>query len=191
MPYVGSSERSEVGGGAGAYAPIGSTRWYAQSIKFDPTFRTDHADLGWGAITQFHDYPSGLNSPVIYFGWPPPGSTGFTSGHWYLLQGRWSPAMSFLGYTALFEFPFNVGEWHDLKLQIKWQQDTTGTVALWYNGARQTLLTGGETFTGQTVLPSAGVDGVSPQQGYYRQDDLPTGVIYHTGFRMADSEDSL
>lgn len=191
-----SVDRSETFGKALSAALVGDTTWYAMSIKFAADFPTDHQALGSGIVTQFHDHPSALSSPVLALGWALPGTTGFRSGYWYLRHNPQAAPLTFLGAQPLFEFPFNPGQWHDIKLQIKWAQDNAGFVNLWWNGVRQTLLTGGQTFTGQTLCPSGvgpanEILGATIQQGYYRASIAPTGVVYHTGFRMADSEASL
>ncbi len=213
-PWWGGGARSEVSAPTDTFAPIGSTRWYAFSVKFDPTFPTNHWDLNWGVVQQFHDKTvegTPIYSPVVTFGWPDqtsvsltqPGA-GFRSGYWYLYHAIY-PAPSGPGVKPhathlipVFEFPFNLGQWHDIKLQIKWEQDSTGFIRLWWNGERQTLYGGTDTATGPTVPPSIGatpeqtVIGQTVQLGYYRYEEIvPPGIVYHAGFRMADTEDSL
>lgn len=210
-PWWGGAARSEVSAPERSFAPLGSTMWYAMSFKFDPTFPTNHTDLSWGVIQQFHDDSPIGYSPPVSFGFPylpsvsitKPGS-GFRSGYWYLQHVVW-PAPKTPGVVPpathiipVFEFPFDLGRWHDIKLQIKWEQDDTGFVRLWWNGARQTLYGGGDTHYGATVPPNLGpapnqvVTGTSVQLGYYRDKAIvPPGIIYNAGFRMADDASSL
>jgi len=206
IPWWGGQARSEVAAPTGTFAGVGSTMWYAMSFKFDRTFPTNHFDLGWGVIHQYHDDSAVGYSPPIAFGWPyelsvsltQPGC-GFRSGYWYLQQVIWPPATTpgvvpmATHVIPVFEFPFNLGQWHDIKLQIKWEQNQNGFIRLWWNGQRQILYGGGKTLYGPTLPPGTGsepkqlVTGQSVQQGYYRDNAVATpGIVYHAGFRMAD-----
>ncbi|WP_041788093.1 hypothetical protein [Mycolicibacterium gilvum] len=64
---------------------------------------------------------------------------------------------------------------------------------MWINGVRQTLRTGGQTLIGRTCIPNIASTFVYYKEALYRRKDVgyPTGIIYHTGFRMADTEASL
>lgn len=210
----GTRERSET-----ALEPdtgIGQTRWIAFSIKFDATFPTNNTSYGWGIVFQVHDAPNAVSSPVIAFGWPLQGAPGgYRDGYWYLTQnpqtakvgGGWN-FTSETGYAKpLAELPLNVGQWQDIKMEIKYAQDTSGLIRLWHNGVRQTFTSyggGGQTFTGQTLLPSGSqpgqeVTGAWLAHGLYRQSGSqlvppvsnPTGIVYHANLRVADSEASL
>ncbi len=189
---------------------VGKTRWIAFSLKFDESFPLDMNTRGWGTVFQIHDYPNALSSPVIAFGWAGNAAsrpTEFRPGYWYLTQneqptlGTWGPDPQ---PKSLLEIPMNVGKWHDIKMRVKYAQDSTGFIELWINSVRQTFLTGGETFTGQTLLPSGGganqsVTGAHLAIGLYRQhgasmtppQNNPTGIVYHKGLRVAYTEDSL
>jgi hypothetical protein len=202
VPF-GSGERSEVSddGSAGTAVMDGETAWYAFSIKFDETFPDDQWSVGWGIVIQWHDLATDF-SPVLSFGWktPNPGDPN-ADGKWFLVQNQQDASGTQLGGDnpqMLLELPLNQGEWHDFKMQIKMSGSTSsdggdpdsGLVRVWRNGVAQTLLGGSTTFIGQTIVP--GVAGVKNQLGLYRQlDTAPTGIVYHTGFRVADSEDSL
>ena len=211
-PWWGGQARSEVSGVDDTFAPVDSTRWYAWSMKFDTTFPTNHYDLGFGIFGQFHDTSNGGYSPPVAFGYPTqlsvsltqPG-TGFRSpGYWYLFHIQWPPPTS-AGVvpmaTHIFpvcELPFNLGQWHDIKLQIKWKQDQTGFIRMWWNGQRQTLWGGVDTHYGATLPPNIGTDphqivtGQAVQMGYYRDKSIvEPGIIYNAGFRMADGESDL
>lgn len=202
LPYWAvTGERTEVYGGSDTAALAGTTAWYALSIKFDPSFPTDHQVLGPGILIQWKDYPNSGAGPVLALGWPGPAWTasGFQAGYWYLRYS--SIALSAGVYsvtdvTPLLEMPFDLGEWHDIKLQIKWAFDGTGFIRAWRNGERQTLFGDVETFTGPTLPPSGvgaqEVTGESVRMGYYRSNTMSdTGIVYHAGFRMADTEASL
>lgn len=208
VPWWGGGARSEVSDNR-TFAPIGATRWYAMSFKFDPTFPTNHFDLGWGVIQQFHDDTSVGWSPPVAFGWPyqgslvQPGNLGFRSDYWYLYLIEWPSAHGeklpqAQKITPIYEFPFELGEWHDIKLEIKWEQTKSGFVRLWWNGERQKLYGGEDTIFGATLPPNIGIEsnqivtGQHVQLGYYRDKAIAApGIVYNTGFRMADAEDSL
>lgn len=192
-----SSERTEVFGRALTVAPTGSTRWYAMSVRFDSSFPLDHSEINTGIVTQFHDWPSALESPTVALGWLKNSfAPGFRNGYWYIRHTPrevFGPATAF---NAVCEMPIDPGLWQDIKLQIKWEQDNTGFIRAWRNGERQTLLGGVTTYYGQTVAPSGPnpgqeVTGITVQQGYYRTEMAPTGIVYHKGFRIADEEMSL
>lgn len=205
-PYYGGGERTEVHGltMGGSYAPLNSTRWYSFSVKFGDTTFPNIGDSGvsWLTVCQFSFTPTHPTSPVLQFGYPAAGTAGATSGKWYLMQTP-STAVGDGTYTydnsgvptLIAEMPVNPGEWHDIKMQATWKSDTSGSVKLWRNGSAQTLLTGGTTFTGKTAIASSGattISGVTAGQGIYRNyTTTPTMIVYHTGFRMADTEDGL
>jgi hypothetical protein len=200
VPSFGGGERSEVFAPteAGVHAADGETVWYAFSIKFDPTFPSDHAKLGWGDVIQWHDStdPASKWPPVLEMGWAAAGYDPgeVTDGYWWLTQAPQNPPGTYLipfGSQRLLKLPLNRGQWQDFKMQIKVSSDPAqGFVRVWYNGEPQILLGGSTTFTGQTMVPTA--PGVKVQLGYYRQNGIvPTGIVYHAGFRMADSEASL
>ena len=48
VPPFGGGERSEVGGPDSSGGSEGQVRWYRFATKFDETFPTNHASLGWG-----------------------------------------------------------------------------------------------------------------------------------------------
>jgi hypothetical protein len=207
-PGDGGGARSESFGGAQTDIPVGETCYYAWSTKFDPSFQTDHGEPGnggWGVITQWQTMPGGIG-PVLGMGWRTPSpmgdvpgfEPGTTNGYFYLMQDKkeFSGDYSFLT-NGLLKIPLSLGNWHDFKMEIKFETDDTGTVRVWHNGALQTLLcssqfddTPSTVFTGQTLC--GGGTAARMQQGYYRDHLMTqTGILYHTGFRMADSESSL
>lgn len=190
---ISGGDRSEVKANTAGLAATGTTRWYAFSIKFDSSFPTNHSSLGWGIITQFKDAPGSAGGPAIHFGWPSPTYwPGRENGYWYLLATTQVSPPTVTSVTDLYRFPLTSGVWHDIKMRVLWKTDDTGTVKLWYNGEAATLLTGGTTFTGQTLAPVDGVTGAYPKQGYYRDAAMTnTGIVYHRGFRMASTEAGL
>lgn len=202
--YATDRERNEVGTGS-SLAAIGTTRWYAFSIKFDSTFPANHHTLGWCNVCQFPAGPTALTSPAVSFGYAPVGVAGMRANYWYLFQisttpksgGGWNTSGDPL---PIAELALDVGQWQDIKMQVKWTQDATGFINLWRNGQRQTFTSyggSGQTFTGQTAASNGGSPGeefstVYFKQGIYRQQGIePTAIIYHAGFRMADDEAGL
>jgi Polysaccharide lyase len=203
IPAFGGGERSEVFAPteAGVHAADGETVWYAFSIKFDESFPSDHASLGWGTVIQWHDStdPASVWPPVVEMGWA---ASGYgpgekTDGLWWLSQSPQSTPGVYdfpVGGQRILTLPLDRGEWHDFKMQMKVSADPAeGFIRLWHNGVAQTfsgVRGGSTTFTGATMVPTA--PGVKVQLGYYRQNGIvPTGTVYHAGFRMADSEASL
>jgi hypothetical protein len=186
-PGMPTGARSEVE--QDPHASEGSTRWYAFSIKFDSAFPTNHGSLGWGITNQFRS--DGISSePTINFGFL--GDT--PDNHWSLIHIPQSAPLVQIGTVRLLDFPLDEGHWHDIKMRVVWSaSDETGSVQIWYDGVRQTFpasVGGGQTFTGRTMIP--GDSFVYYKEGYYRESGIaPTGIVYHAGFRIADSEDAL
>ena len=195
-----TSERTEVEIEVGPNL-ANTTLWYAFSIKFDESW-PDQSSLGWLHPLQFRDQISGPISPTITFGWADTPET--RSGYWYM---KWNPQVT-PGVAAdteipggrpggnlvcIAEMPLELGKWHDIKTRIHWSSDdAVGTVQLWRNGVRQTFgerAGGGTTFTGRTLCP--GASGVTIHQGIYRKAIAETSIVYHTGLRVADSEEDL
>lgn len=205
---VTTGERSDVTGDADSYAAVGTTRWYALSIKFDETFPTSHDTIGWDTITAWKGCKlspyTEYGSQVIGFGWTLVDAGQNVDGKWHLMYSPQSAPLEFVNdYTqSIFDFPLNPGQWQDIKLRVLWKQDYSGTVQLWHNGERQTFNEnggGGTTFTGQTVC-GGDPTGVMVHQGIYRQSGSGHGRVGTTGateiitfknFRMADSEAGL
>jgi hypothetical protein len=75
-------------------------------------------------------------------------------------------------------------DWHDVTMQINWSaSDSVGFVRLWLNGVRQNFVNGSDTYYVRTLIP--GTRTVYYKEGYYRKAMQPTGIVYHTGFRVA------
>jgi hypothetical protein len=186
-----TGERSAVGEAtATTLTPVDTTRWYAFSIKFDSTFLTNHTSLGWAVTNQWHSDVL-ASSPTIFWGFEDAPAGGGPDGYWSLFQQPQSAPLVYLGNVRLLDIPMNVGNWIDVKMEVHWSPvDADGYVRVWVNGVRQSFLTGGTTFTGRTAIPGDAY--IHYHEGLYREVGIvPTGIIYHAGFRMADSEDSL
>ena len=180
-PFLGT-ERSEVQAGGNTGGSSGTTRWYRFATKFDATFPTNHASLGWGLTNQFHGNFSG-GSPWVAF------HVGRANGMWSLSMNRQGNPGTYLGEVTIWQVPLGI-VWHDIKMQIKWSTGSDGFIKLWYNGVPQTFMVGGSTtYTGQNMI--TGDSGSYYKEGYYRQATSPTGIVYHTGFRCATSESAL
>lgn len=185
-------ERSELYAQDTSLAALGTSRWYAFSLKFDESW-PDQTKLGWMSVTQWHDaIPA---SPTISLGWPSVTDPGYRPGYWYLM---WNPqsspgvGVSPTGHVIpLIEMPLRLGRWHDIKLRATWSpSDAIGSLEFWHNGAQQKFrYGGGYTFTGRTCCP--GSPYVYVQQGIYRQPSKATSIVFHRGMRMADIEASL
>lgn len=196
-PSQPTGERSEVGEASSTtLTPLDSVRWYAFSVMFDPTFPTHHSALGWGVTNQWKS--SALGSPTLKFGWEADGTeTGggpaTPDGYWSMSYIPQSSPGVVLSNTRLLDIPMNAGSWIDVKMEVLWTpNDGTGYVRMWINGAQQTFLTDGQTHTGRTTIPGAGENHVHYHEGLYRQNGIaPTGIIYHRGFRIADSGTDL
>ena len=185
VPDFGGGERSDVGSDENNTGGTeGQTRWYQFSTKFDPTFPQNHADLGWGATNEWHPDTS-VGSAA--FSW----EVGMKNGYWSLtIQEQSSPGV-YLQTYSIFDTPLNVGQWHDVKMQVHWStSETTGWIRLWLNGIRQTFLNGTDTYFLSTLVP--GTTTTYYKEGYYRENGIkPTGIVYHTGFRCAADEAAL
>jgi hypothetical protein len=182
-PQFGGGERTEVqstpnvSGGS-----EGDVRWYAFSTKFDSSFPTDHADLGWELTNQWHADADG--SPPV--GWYVDQRNGF----WSLVVHRQSAPGDYLETLPIFDVPLDPGTWHDVKMQVRWSaSDSVGSIALWLNGVRQVFKNGTDTYNVRTLVP--GTNTVYYKEGIYRQPTAPTDIVYHAGFRSATSEAGL
>jgi polysaccharide lyase-like protein len=188
VPPFGGDERSEVSGNELSGGGEGQIRWYKFATKFDATFPTNHASLGWGLTNQWNNEVS-VGSPP---GSPPISwSVSEENGYWTLIAERQSSLGGYLGQVAVFRTPINVGNWHGVKMQVRWStSDSTGFVRLWLNGARQTFTDGSQTYYLRTLVPaSSAVPAVYYKEGYYRQNGIvPTGIVYHAGFTSTADE---
>lgn len=181
---VASGERSEVRGaesltGGGE----GDVRWYAFSTKFDSSFYTTWSKGDWAATNQWHaeDFINGYVSPPIAFGYS--GWTG-NMGAWELMIKTSGTAVS------IWNTPLNVGNWHDIKIEIKWSTNAAkGSIRLWRNGVPQTLAGGKTTWTGQTMSPGSASNYY--KEGLYRSSKAQPGIVFHTGFKSATTEAGL
>ena len=131
---------------------------------------------------QWHGHGSNTYPPIEW-------DVNHLNGNWSLMINKQSSPGAYLEIFSIFDVPLGT-EWHDVTMQISWSaSDATGWVRLWHNGVRQTFIGGGDTYFVRTLVP--GDPTVYYQEGYYRKAMAPTGIVYHTGFRCADSEDAL
>ena len=184
VPPFGGGERAEVQGDATTTGGSeGQTRWYRFSTKFDPSFPMNHADLGWGATNQWHPTSSTGSPPV---GW----TVGEKNGFWSLTVEPQSAPGAYLGSFSIFDTPLDVGQWHDVMMEIHWSEsDDKGSIRLWLNGIRQTFLNGADTYRVRTLVPGAGA--VYYKEGMYRKPMGSTDIVFHTSFSSADSQQTL
>jgi hypothetical protein len=181
VPDFGGGERSQVGADQNTTGGTeGQTRWYELSTRFDPNFPQNHADLGWGITNSWHPDSDRGSSP---FQW----SVGARNGYWSLVTNSQSAPGQYLPTASIFETPLNVGQWHDVRMQVHFStSEATGWIRLWLGGARQTFTNGTETYFARTLIP--GTTTVYYKEGYYRQAMAPTGVLYTSGFRAATDD---
>jgi hypothetical protein len=206
----GDTERAEAKGDDDAYVAADATAWYAWSWKFDSSYPNDrHARGKWGLICQWKSAAISPyqedGTPVLSFGWvqstaPDYSTGGYENGYVHLLYAPQSPANVGSGVAGqILKIPLQQGKWQDFKARISVKKDATGTLQLWWNGVRQTFTAldsfgGGQTFTGQFIVGGTSplLTGINFSQGIYRDPTCNfTEVVYHRGFRIADSEDSL
>lgn len=183
VPPFGGGERSEVGAVGPTDAESGDTYCYAFSTKFDATFPTNHGELGWGVTNQWCDGSTG-GSPTVHWGW----QWGDPDNGWFLNHVPQSSPAVYEDITRLVDVPLNRGYWHDIRMEIKFSPSvSTGYVRVWVDEIAQNLGGAGTTFVGRTMIPGDSV--ASYHEGYYRDNAMTTtGIIYHAGFRMADSD---
>jgi hypothetical protein len=183
IPF-GNGERAEVGEDAATTGGTeGQVRCYRFATKFDPTFPQNHADLGWAVTNQWHQ-DSEVGSPLL--SWSP----AIKNGYWSLTITKQSAPGDYLDTFSIFDTPLAVGQWHDVTMQVRWStSDTEGWIRLWLNGIRQTFVNGADTYFVGTLIP--GTTTVYYKEGYYRKPMSPTGIVYHTGFRCAETQEAL
>lgn len=180
-------DRAEVSAEGASAAAEGDDRWYQWSTQFGEQFP---ANEGWSVVSQFHADADG--SPPVAFS---AGPTNVDSNRWGIVLSTWNapgdPGPTYTPWSA----PMVRGLWNDIKLHIKWSaSDNVGFVEFWRNGAPQTFT--GAPCAGQTrcsvrtLMPGGG--GMYFKQGYYRDPAITaTGVVYHDGFSIADTEGGL
>jgi hypothetical protein len=183
VPPFGGGERSEVEGSQTTGGVDGQTRWYRFSTKFDSSFPLNHADLGWGVTNQWHAVNADVSPPVSW-------TVDQRNGFWSLTIDKQSAPGVYLDAISIFDTPLYLGQWHDVLMQINWSaSDDKGWIKLWYNGIRQTFTNGSDTYFVRTLVP--GTTGVYYKEGMYRKPTSSTDIVYHTGYRSADSETEM
>jgi hypothetical protein len=180
VPPFGGGERAEVQGDSATTGGVeGQTRWYRFSTKFDPSFPMNHAELGWGVTNQWHQSSSSGSPPVSW-------TVDKKNGYWSLSIEKQSAPSVFLQTFSIFDTPLNVGQWHDVMMEIHWSaSDEKGWIRLWLNGVRQTFTNGADTYFVRTLIPGAPT--VYYKEGMYREPTASTDIVFHTGFSSGDS----
>lgn len=180
VPPFGGGERAEVQGDSSTGGAEGQTRWYRFSTKFDPSFPMNHAELGWGVTNQWHQ-GSNLGSPPVSW------TVDKKDGYWSLSIEKQSAPGVFIQTFSIFDTPLNVGQWHDVMMEIHWStSDDRGWIKLWHNGVRQKLGNNDDTYFGRTLIPGAPT--VYYKEGMYRQATAATDIVFHTGFSSTDRD---
>jgi len=153
-------------------------RWYRFSTKFDSSFY-NWGSSQWGVVNQWH--ANDTNSPPIELGY---------SG-WFDPPGQWGMTVNTSGTgNRIWSGPINPGAWHDITMEVKWSLNNDGYIRLWHNGVAQVLKGGSTTWTGQTMNP--GTTQIYYKEGLYRiSPTAPTGIVYHSGFRVASTQAGL
>ncbi|WP_081460731.1 polysaccharide lyase [Mycolicibacterium gilvum] len=181
IPF-GKGERSEVSGEIATTGGVeGQTRWYRFATKFDTSFPRNQADLGWAVTNQWHP-DSDKGSPLL--SWSP----GFKNGMWSLLVNTQKSPGAYTGTKSIFDTPLELGEWHDVRMQVHWST-SEGWVRVWHNGDLRILASGSDTYYLPTLIP--GTTSVYYKEGLYREPTAKTGIVYHAGFRSASGEYAL
>jgi hypothetical protein len=161
----------------------GKVNWQAFSVMFDPSYPTTASGVLWGLTNQWHS--------IVDDGGPPFGFYTVANGLWTLRFNKHSVPIGSQAQTIdIWSTPLASGTWHDVKLQVGWSSsDTVGFVRLWHNGVPQTFNNGQTTYYIRTLNPNGANDYY--KEGLYRGDRPETGVVYHSGYRFADSEAGL
>lgn len=179
---AGSNERTEVTADYGSInANEGNDMWYAWSTQFSQTFPATHS---WGLVSQFKS--GGGSSPPM----------GIYVDHGTNLFGltvnTYSDTTNFTS-KKIWSTTTTRDVWHDIKLHVKWSASDSGFVELWHNGVQQTfsgVCAGQKTCYIRTLRPGGGPNYY--KQGYYRDVNVSgVGIVYHDGFRVANSNDDL
>jgi hypothetical protein len=183
VPPFGGGERSQVQADNNTGGTEGQTLWYQFSVKFDPSFPQNHADLGWEVTNSWHPDSNTGSGP---FQW----GVGMKNGAWSLtIQKQSSPGV-YIQAFSIYDTPLDVGQWHDVKMEVHFStSDSQGWIKLWMNGVPQTFINGADTYNVRTLVP--GTSTVYYKEGIYREPTTSTDILYTTGFEVATDEASL
>ena len=159
-----SSPRAELGARIGDRE--GRERYYRWFTYFDPEFPTGHRNgfvtfTQWRAVDESDDWTS-------FMAW---------GNRLELRRGgtRWS--------TRLVK-----GVWHEFIYHVKWSPDpAVGFIELWYDGELVLPRLHLRTMSGS---PGEGVPNYV-KQGLYKDERVPTGVVYHDGFVAGTSLEAV
>lgn len=168
----------------------GKDLWYSWSGMVDQT--TFPINNSWQVLMQWHSDVDG--SPPLTFD---------AEGNNLVLETRPRPNEPYTGITNVWTTPLNPGQWHDIKLHVKWSANASvGFVELWQNGIRQNFTaTPSEHGNGQSCVGAnrcgfrniyPGDSGNRPMVTYYRDQGINgTGVVHHDNFKVATTEAAL
>jgi Polysaccharide lyase len=144
----------------------GEERYYRWFTYFDPNFPTEYEDdfitfTQWRAVDEHDAY------------------TAFMV---------WGDEIELRRDGTRWSTPLVKGVWHEFIYHVKWSPDpNVGFIELWYDG--------------ELVFPKFNIEtmGGSPgdavenyvKQGLYKEDNIPTGVLYHDGFVSGTSLEAV
>lgn len=162
----------------------GDNRWYQMSFRFDSTFPQNHPSQGWGLVVQWHEGENLGASPSV--GWYVDQRAGHVSLNIHRSDINGNP----ISEGSIYDAPLGT-VWHNYKMQINWSRsDTLGYIRLWKDNVRQNFLNGTQTYFTRTLHPFS--NSVYAKVGYYRSANVTsTGIVYHSGFRVAALESGM
>ena len=132
---------------------------------------------------QWHP-DSDVGSPPVSW------TVGMRNGYWSLTISDQSAPGAYLGTFSIFDTPLAPGEWHDVKMQIRWSD-------VGHRRLDQVVAQRGTAEVRERIgylrrsHPDPRYDSVYYKEGMYRAPMSPTDIVYHTGFGAADSEAAL
>lgn len=145
----------------------GQERWYSWYQFFNPNYPSydtypESQNQGWQIFAQWHGNDS--VSPPLAF-WAAKDNVVLATGNGNSYIEHWRGAM-------------NKGQWNHIKMRVLWAD--SGSISLWYNGAK--------------VLEKSGIDTVTNpplyfKTGMYRPQSLSqTAITYMDDFKMGQFE---
>ncbi len=183
---VDPGDNNVAGSGTGERAEICSTQaqadgydghevWYAWSTLFPTGFQAPSDGNWWSYFTQWHHTgPTGQAPAMNVLG----------NGTINMRMAGGSNPSSPVYTNALVLSGWQHDVWYDFAVHIKWSSDPSiGFYEVFVNGKRATSIMHGPTlYTGQ---------GIYMKQGYYREAQNYTDVIYEDGVRVGNSYDAV
>jgi hypothetical protein len=156
--------RAELGARLGEQE--GEERYYRWFTYFDQDFPTEYEDefitfTQWRAVDESDDYTSFM---------------------------VWGDEIELHRNGARWSTPLVKGVWHEFVYHVKWSPDPdVGFIELWYDGELVLPEFRIETMSG---TPGDGVENYV-KQGLYKDDEIPTAVLYHDGFVAGTSLEAV